>query len=930
MQNQADYYTRAWKDVADFYESNDFLFEHNIDSTRPLTNHTDKFNKFVCALLKLFKQKERITTPDVLSHALTASCRAIPFSYNLRLYTQHFCHSFPQSTNEELLEIAHRTKNLRKSNYRIALAELFAEIENENVDLISKASYQGIEVWPMLRAALATSIEDKILAPGRFTTRIAGDAEAAVQKIKHSFSNVIGYTAPDIKFLDDDAEFQSGRMNVDFLFFARALRYLKKENGNWVSGAFDQLYQLLARNYACIKIEEYDQKALMRQPRVLAPKYFRTPWDHDKARFLSKTGPVTPPWRGLEEKCSWKLFSSATNILGIDRDKKIYLNLLKNLRYSTGYCSYFSQLLKNINPKFVFQEIYHSPESIGLILACKSLGIPVIEIQHGLIGSHQWQSTHWVQMPELGYLTHPDYFWVFDKFEKENSEALQPQNAFLRPSIVSGHPEIGLLKIKKKKATERPRKTERAFLDGLKDGIYNVLFSLQYHDNDFSTIASVAKTFPDKVRALVRLHPMQLPLLDMIRETIEGFGLSNVEIEYSTKIPLEEFLHSCHHVVTRYSTVAREALENDCDVALTDPMGQILFRQYLDLQRMSYCPSNNDLLYILQNSLKVFSDPVAWQKKKTSFARFRLEYLKGDTMSAVEEMRTDWLNKSQHRQRVIERAREKHLFKKPLDIERCRKLDIIRNVERVGEHFAKRDVFLVDRAIPINRSTLSTLFLLIFKTSNPKSAMDIVFFGKEALQNSSDILQLFHGMSSRTVNVHLDSLGTMDTAPEQENRISISAADFELFRAQKTNDPADTNADRISTSQDTLIQTKDWLAERGFRDSFSVLTLSDEIDLNVIERLLGIQFVRNFAKTEKILVNGAPNLLNFDVTQFHYLELFEPAIYHFGAAASLCECADTNLLISNHASERLFSDRGKRFITKTATEWLSLDTFPSM
>ncbi len=910
-----------WLELLSFL-GNDYSSKSNgFNTSRPVLALSPEMNLFIEDIIRQFKSKEGTARPEELASALTAATLIFPYSYTLRTYVEAFCQKYPNVTSDSLQSLGNRGANLNSSSYRIALAEILAEIENHHAKLISTAKYHGMEIWPMLRSALATDVENKILAQGRLTTRIAGDAETTLYRYENAFTNEVKYTPPDISFLENSSEFKGGKLDVEFLFFSRALRYIKRKNGYWVDGPCDYLHQLLAPNYSCLKIEEYDDKALKRQPRVLTPSYFRTPWNHDQKKFFDRMKSEIQPWHRTEEKESWRLYTRACSKLGLSSDKKRYNALLNNMKYASGYASFFKDLIGRINPKFVFQEFYYSPESIGLIMACKSLGVPVIEVQHGLIGSHQWQTTHWLKMPERSYINHPDYYWVFDKFEKQNSEAHQPRQALHRPAIVAGHAELEIYRRAREEEQSKLKPAHKTFLKELGEGTYNVLFSPQYHHVDFTGIVAVSRALPKDARLLVRLHPMQLPIVDGITELIEKYGTDNIEVEYSTKAPLYCLMEKCHHVITKYSTLAREGLEFDMDVTLLDDMGRQLFHQYVDLGRMAYCGSNESLIDKILDGYRSFKDPIAWETKLKEFKAFREENLNETPESAVEELRRDWESKKAYRAVVAKACEDLPVISVPLNIEKCAEERYIKDIERSSGDFGTRRTFLVDEALPLNRNVLARLFTKTVLDSDSKTAIDIVFHGTEADKNAMEILTLFSGMPHRPVNVHLDVLGSIKTATRSENDMVLGERDIEALPLDEATVLKISKSQVLSPSNDIITQSKRWLESNGLRENVVTFTFSDDLtETEVVGVLFSNQF-KEIAQERNVLVNGSRHFESGLISSFEDIRLFEPGVYTFDAAVALCSMSSVNILISNNGWERLFVDGSAVCIHMTPNDW---------
>lgn len=896
-------------------------FDNNRNNSQPIYTISKELSEFIDDIIRTIKKNENSTRPDLIAEILSSVAELFPFYFPLRIYVEHFCGKFPQAATETLKSLYQRKSKLKSSNYRISLAEILAEIENQHLDLIQSAKYCGMEIWPILRSFLATEVENNILAQGRLTTRISDDVEKTLQQYENAFTNEVRYSPPDISFLKNDPEFIQGKLKVEFLFFSRALRYLKRKNGFWVDGPCDYLHQLLAPQYSCLKIEEFDDKALMRQPRVLPPKYFQTPWDHNRKKFFEHMKSEVQPWSVADERCSWKLYTRSSSKLGLPSNKKRFSELKNNIEYASGYAHFFKDLIRSINPSFVFQEFYYSPESIGLILACKSLGIPVIEVQHGLIGTHQWQSTHWVQTPELSHISHPDYFWVFDEFEKQNSEIHLQRQAINRPAIVAGHAELELYRRNYEKEKSNLKHSHKIFLNELGKGTYNILFSPQYHHVDFTGIVAVSRALPKDARLLVRLHPMQLPLLDGLVELIEKYGTDNIEVEYSTKVPLYDLMETCHHVITKYSTLAREALEFDMDVTLLDDMGRQLFQQYFNLGRMSFCDSNECLVDHILAGYESFVDQNAWKLKCSQFRAFRQEHLIATPEKAIDDLREDWKTKVRYRADVAKFCADVPLISKTLNLEKCAENKYIKNVDRSSGNFKTRRVFLIDEELPVNRNNLAKIYHAAVVDTSENTALDIVFYGSEAAKKAVEILTLFYGMSHRPVNVHIDPDGRAVTESQTKNTLLLQSHDLQTRAFPFNNQKGGSSKVLISASNDVHTQTQRWLASKGLTDNFTVLTFSDDVPQSEVEAVLSSNMLHLLSDKRNVIVNGSWHFETSELLVPEGVQLFEPGVYAFDAAVALGNISECNIIISNDGWEQLFYGNKTKCVTVKPEEW---------
>ena len=918
-------YEESWKLIDEFCFVNELKIHEYYTRTEPCVTLNNESQKYIENLIGNLTEAMNSMDPREFARIVDAACSIFPYSSKLRNFVENTYKDSSSELGYYARSHLNRVKNLKSDNYRISLAELFAEIENTDVDLLKSATFHGVEVWPAMRAALATVVENKILATGRLASKLEEDVDGTLYEIEKAFSSNVEYRPPSINFIDKLPGFKDGNLNIEFLFFTRTRRYIKKRDGYWVDGPSDYLHQILSENYDCLKIEEYTgQTTLRRQPRLLSPTYFRTPWNNNKKKYLADMKSATPDWKGPEEAKSWKLFCLSSKILGLKIDPKLYLSIFKNLNYISGYAIFFQDFLKIINPKYVFQEIYYSPESAGLILACKSMKIPVIEVQHGLIGTHQWQSTHWLNMPKNGYLLHPDYFWVFDQFEKENTELSQSNLEYKRPSIAAGHAEICLHTRKGKRAPKAVNPSTSQFLNELEDGKYNILFSLQYYSADFSPILNIAQNFPENVRILVRLHPMQMPLLENIKGLIDDYGINNIEVEYSTRAYLYDVLERSHHVITNYSTLAREGLEFDCDVSLVHTMGRQLYSQFVELGRMAFCKDVDDITSRVREAHISFRDPLRWKQKVAEFRHFKNTYLLNTPENAIDQLRSDNTAKRNLREAVASKLHATEMFSKPLEIGGCDPTNSVINVERSHGEYNRRNIFYIDPNLEINRGNLSKIFLLTISKTADDAAIDIVFSNLKTAASKLEVLSLFYGMSRRAINVHIDDINTSDHLINRQDYVQISQADLDDIVTHSGFLTSPTSIAVVKASDEVLVQARSWLRFKGLKSPITVLTFSENLTSDQVRCVLKSTRLSDIGSQQSLILNGSKHFGVDGVSvRLEQFQVFEPAVYSFDAAVAICEIADKNLVISDHGSEFIFANAGRNYESWTFEGWMS-------
>ncbi|GJL95246.1 MAG: hypothetical protein DHS20C05_16510 [Hyphococcus sp.] len=215
---------------------------------------------------------------------------------------------------------------------------------------------------------------------------------------------------------------------------------------------------------------------------------------------------------------------------------------------------------------------FYGPLGHASAAACRDIGIPCMDIQHGVAGSGH-ESYHWPNMPVRGYNTLPTHFLTWTDVERQSiAEHAGPDGP---DATTVGHTWRLTEEIFRLDRTpialnqERYFRTRKALQQGLKNygaklseknaGGINILVSL-YTDQDIDWLKAVIENSPADWRYFVRLHPGEAkrPGAVEARKTLLG-GL-NAEVETSTHATIPELMPHMNMHLTKYSSTVIDAL----------------------------------------------------------------------------------------------------------------------------------------------------------------------------------------------------------------------------------------------------------------------------------------------------------------------------------------------------------------------------------
>lgn len=249
----------------------------------------------------------------------------------------------------------------------------------------------------------------------------------------------------------------------------------------------------------------------------------------------------------------------------------------------------FKIVLKKKMPSTLGVVCFYDENCFAMILAAKELGIKTFDIQHGKQGGRHFCYSHIVSANESVKSLMPDFFWNWEQDSIDNIQHYLHNKSDI--SCVAG----GNLWMSKWKNNNfhNPSIDEKEYVENLKKYDKTFLYTAQplndYVMPDF--FKEIIKKNPTYFFG-IRLHPRDKISLNSYIKEFEEF--SNVEIKLSTDMPLYYLLKNINFSVTRWSSVALEALCFNCTSVLIDAFGIESYQSYVDKGLMLSVLSESD------------------------------------------------------------------------------------------------------------------------------------------------------------------------------------------------------------------------------------------------------------------------------------------------------------------------------------------------
>ena len=295
-----------------------------------------------------------------------------------------------------------------------------------------------------------------------------------------------------------------------------------------------------------------------------------------------------PQYEGFLEYLSSEGVSSIAEELSISA--LAYRTLVVEL-----YSRFFRKWLQRYRPTCVLVVSYYSLEAMALCDAAYRLGIPTVDIQHGIQGPLHTSYAQWNKVPSMGYSLLPQVFWTWNKSSALTIQLWSKAHSYHR-TFVGGNPWLTYWQ-KGLSDTQA-----QSLLTSLPDNM--VLYSLQPVSPRFPPwLVEAIRATKEDYQWWVRLHPRQLSEQKAIMEELEALGLLDfVNLHEATTLPLFTLLARTRVHITQWSTVIWEAAAFGVPSVAIHPTGKDLFKDQLP-ENILYCAYQADELIHLIRQL---------------------------------------------------------------------------------------------------------------------------------------------------------------------------------------------------------------------------------------------------------------------------------------------------------------------------------------
>lgn len=204
-----------------------------------------------------------------------------------------------------------------------------------------------------------------------------------------------------------------------------------------------------------------------------------------------------------------------------------------------GLIESYLSLLANKDIDAVFCRCYYIPAYLPMILACKILGITVIDVQHGMNGFHHLGYSR-IKGCEKNTPLLPDVFWVWSEMAKSMIEK-NSMVGDVSTIVCGGNPVFSECNPVKKKT--KLLYSHQPLSKGVRIPLEEIKKASELSGSD----------------VVVRPHPLHLDEARSVMEMLKSGGVS-ARLEDPRTVTINDSLAESFFHVTHYSTCALDAL----------------------------------------------------------------------------------------------------------------------------------------------------------------------------------------------------------------------------------------------------------------------------------------------------------------------------------------------------------------------------------
>jgi hypothetical protein len=227
-----------------------------------------------------------------------------------------------------------------------------------------------------------------------------------------------------------------------------------------------------------------------------------------------------------------------------------------------SFASLYKRMLRRIRPKAVFVVCYYGAERMAMLLAARELGIPSVDVQHGVTGAAHWAYARWKRLPAEGYELLPSFFWCWDESDVLVVSEWSSTLPTFHRAVCAGNLYLDQWRAGVGPFVEECARRVRE-ISAAHRGHKQVLYTASGLETPTAIreLAEVVRSTKDELFWWIRMHPCRLEGTRTFESALEEVSGTNWCIGAASELPLYALLRDMDIHVTEASSTVVEAAE---------------------------------------------------------------------------------------------------------------------------------------------------------------------------------------------------------------------------------------------------------------------------------------------------------------------------------------------------------------------------------
>jgi len=484
------------------------------------------------------------------------------------------------------------------------VARLMAEYEETHA--VEDYWALGWQLWPFLRAMLATDIYNT----RNYALTALAHLGATPRDEKRGIGGLTRAFIYHSKLLRDYVKWAWAVKRgaalgpshpCDVLIFGSGERY-QFVGGKWVHYATGPLADLLEHaGLRCHMWQWREQPSPATRPSANVVPSLRAGLGLVNVLRHFRSSPLAPSW--------FPEFASFYHAQ-LHRDLS-WESLAGKLAEMLPMSNILERWLQRARPGLVVLDNWYNGPMVSAALAAHRLGIPVMDLQHGIQEQTHFAYHWWHKEPIGGWEARPDIFWVWGErtenlFHETNhiqQEILRGGNPWILRWLSETDPDIEATCGEARRLVERHSRS--------------ILVTLPSPPSlCLPFLKDIISTSPSNWVWLIRTHPRETIDPQPIERELGNSSRAEVRLQQATEWPLYALLRAVDLHVSNNSTCSNEALAFGKPTILISKPGLAHFREFVETGVMFYTERHEDFFETAERALEV--DPACLKRAARS------------------------------------------------------------------------------------------------------------------------------------------------------------------------------------------------------------------------------------------------------------------------------------------------------------------------